>query len=218
MNRKVRGYIGILGASSVAAVSGIALWKTVLDGSSLGELGLLGVFLAAVFSHMTIVARDLFMPLFLSLTSLYNPLLIGVVTGWGGAIGDAAAYFLGWGVSEAVAEGDREDRLSLWIKKYGLWAILLFSITPLPDTPIVILAGSNRISFKKILIIQGVGKMILYSLGAVVGGLIYTELIASFGRIYASILIVALSLLLCILLSWKKSRERILAGLEKFIH
>ncbi|MBS7620285.1 VTT domain-containing protein [Candidatus Bathyarchaeota archaeon] len=217
MNRKIRGYIGIVGAFSVATISSIVLWKTVIDDSSLGEFGLLGVFLAAVFSHTTIVLKDLFMPLFLSLTRVYNPILIGIVTGWGGAIGDAAAYFLGWGVSEAVDGRDREDRLSLWIKKYGLWAILLFSITPIPDTPIVILAGSNRISFKKILIIQGIGKMILYSMGAVVGGLLYTELIASVGRIYASVLIVALSLLLCILLSWKKSREKILAELEKLI-
>lgn len=218
MNRRVRACISILIVVSVAIISGIVLWKTMIDEASLGELGLVGVFLSAIFSHMTIIARDFFMPLFLTLTNVYNPILIGVVTGWGGAIGDVTAYFLGWGVSEAVIEDYKEDRLSRWIKKYGLWAILLFSITPLPDTPIVILAGSNRLSFKKLLIAQGVGKMVLYSLGAIIGGLLYTELIISFGKIYASILIVALSVIFCALLSWKKSREKILRGLEGLIH
>lgn len=218
MNRRVRACISILIVVSVAIISGIVLWKTMIDEANLGELGLVGVFLSAIFSHMTIIARDFFMPLFLTLTNVYNPILIGVVTGWGGAIGDVTAYFLGWGVSEAVIEDYKEDRLSRWIKKYGLWAILLFSITPLPDTPIVILAGSNRFSFKKLLIAQGVGKMVLYSLGAIIGGLLYTELIISFGKIYASILVVALSVIFCALLSWKKSREKILRGLESLIH
>ncbi|MGQ9679371.1 MAG: VTT domain-containing protein [Candidatus Bathyarchaeia archaeon] len=218
MNRRVRACISILIVVSVAIISGIVLWKTMIDEASLGELGLVGVFLSAIFSHMTIIARDFFMPLFLTLTNVYNPILIGVVTGWGGAIGDVTAYFLGWGVSEAVIEDYKEDRLSRWIKKYGLWVILLFSITPLPDTPIVILAGSNRLSFKKLLIAQGVGKMMLYSLGAIIGGLLYTELIISFGKIYASVLIVALSVIFCALLSWKKSREKILRGLEGLIH
>lgn len=215
---KMKAYLSILSVVVTAIFSGFVLWKTMIEQVSLGQFGLGGIFLASMFSHLTIVGRDLFVPLFLPLATVYNPILLGTITGWGGAIGDLSAYFLGWGVAETIRGSDvKEDRLTIWIKRYGIWAVLLFSITPLPDTPIVMLAGSSHISFKKILLAQGVGKMVLYSLGAIVGGFVFSELTESVGSIYASAFIAILSVSFCIIINWRRSRDLILSWVERLI-
>jgi len=215
---KTKAYIGIISVLATAIVSGIILWKTVIEQVSLGQFGLGGVFLASMLSHMTIVGRDLFVPVFLPLSAIYHPILVGTITGWGGAIGDVTAYFLGWGVAETMgANAQRNDRLTRWIKRYGIWSVLLFSATPLPDTPIVMLAGSSHLPFKKILLAQGVGKMLLYSLGAIVGGFVFAGLSESLGSIYASVIVVVISVGFCFLVNWSRSRELILGWLERLI-
>jgi len=190
-----------------------------VDGSSLGKLGLGGVFLAAMLSHLTVVARDMFVPMFLSLTPIYSPLLLGAVAGWGGALGEVTTYFLGWGVAESVRENrsKMEDRVADWIRRYGLWAVLLVSLTPLPDTPVVLLAGSGRLSFKKLLIVEGVGKTTYYSLGAIVGGFLYTGMTDVLGSLFASTVVVSISVAFCFLVTWRKSRDAIFSLVERLM-
>ncbi len=189
------------------------------DGGSLGQLGLGGVFIASMLSHLTIVARDMFVPLFLPLTSTYYPIVLGAAAGVGGAIGEVTTYALGWGVSESMDERGSgvEDRVANWIGRYGLWAVLLVAMTPLPDTPIVILAGSRRLPFKRLFIAEVAGKTVLYSLGAVVGGFIFTGLENFFGGLLASVLVVAASIVFCVLVTWRPSRDLIFGRLEGLI-
>ena len=129
-----------------------------IQGDSLGQLGLLGVGIAAMLSHLTVVARDMFVPLFLPLASIYHPIVLGTAAGTGAAIGEVTTYFLGWGVAESLEPlSESEDRIARWINKYGLWAVLLVALTPLPDTPIVILAGSRKLPFTKLAIVEVIG-------------------------------------------------------------
>ncbi len=59
-----------------------------------------------------------------------------------------------------------EDRIARWINKYGLWTVLLVALTPLPDTPVIILAESRKLPFSKLTVVEVFGKSILYSVGA----------------------------------------------------
>jgi len=214
-----RAYFSIFAVVATAAISATLLWRMLVDGSSLGKLGLGGVFLAAMLSHLTVVARDMFVPMFLSLTPIYSPLLLGAVAGWGGALGEVTTYFLGWGVAESVRENrsKMEDRVADWIRRYGLWAVLLVSLTPLPDTPVVLLAGSGRLSFKKLLIVEGVGKTTYYSLGAIVGGFLYTGMTDVLGSLFASTVVVSISVAFCFLVTWRKSRDAIFSLVERLM-
>jgi membrane protein YqaA with SNARE-associated domain len=216
MNR--RGWLSILGVVAVAAVSSLLLWRLMAGDGDLGHLGLAGVFAASMLSHLTVVAGNMFVPLFLPLASVYHPLALGAAAGVGGALGEVTTYFLGWGVAETVGPpSEAEDRIARWIRRYGLWAVLLVSITPLPDTPIVLLAGSRRLPFRRLLAVELVGKTALYSVGAVVGGLVYSGLEGSLGSVLASGLIVACSLLFCIAVTWRPSRDLIFGWLEMLI-
>jgi membrane protein YqaA with SNARE-associated domain len=213
-----RGWVSIIGVVAVALISGGLLWRLMAQGETLGRLGLAGVFVAAMLSHLTVVARDMFVPLFLPLASVYHPIVLGSAAGAGAAIGEVTTYFLGWGVAESMeAMTGAEDKIAKWIKRYGLWAVLLVALTPLPDTPIVILAGSRKLPFRRLLAIEVLGKSALYSVGAVVGGLVYGSLESSLGTFVASGLMVVGSLVFCVAVTWRPSRDWIFGWMEKII-
>jgi membrane protein YqaA with SNARE-associated domain len=210
--------VSFIGVLAVSIISGVLLWRLMTSGNSLGRLGVLGVLLASMLSHLTVVARDMFIPLFLPLASVYNPIILGAAAGTGGAIGEVTTYALGWGVAESVEPmNEAEDRIAKWIKRYGLWAVLAVAMTPLPDTPIVILAGSRKLPFKKLVLVEVAGKTVLYSIGAVVGGLVYSGLESSLGTFLASGLMVVVSLLFCVAVTWKPSRNLIFGWVERLV-
>jgi membrane protein YqaA with SNARE-associated domain len=216
MNR--RGWMSILGVVVVALISGALLWRLMVQGEALGRLGLIGVFVASMLSHLTVVARDMFIPLYLPLASVYHPVVLGSAAGTGAAIGEVTTYFLGWGVAESMEKmSGTEDKVAKWIKKYGLWAVLLVALTPLPDTPIVILAGSRKLPFRRLLAVEVAGKSALYSVGAVVGGAVYGGLESSLGTVAASGLMVVGSLVFCVAVTWKPSRDWIFGLMEKLV-
>lgn len=216
---KGRAYFSIFAVAATAVLSAIVLWQTMTMGSSLGRLGLVGIFLGAMLSHLTVVARDMFVPMFLTLTPIYSPILLGAAAGWGGALGEVTTYFLGWGVSESVREthSEADNRVFRWIRRYGLWAVLLVSLTPLPDTPIVLFAGSSRLPLKKLILVEGAGKTAYYILGAVVGGFIFTGLEEALGSMASSMVTVTASVAFCVLVTWRKSRDAIFGWVERLI-
>ena len=216
MNR--RGWFSIMGVVVVALISAALLWRLMIQGEALGRLGLAGVFAAAMLSHLTVIARDMFVPLFLPLAPLYHPVVLGSAAGTGAAIGEVTTYFLGWGVAESMETmSEAEDKIARWIQRYGLWAVLLVALTPLPDTPIVMLAGSRRLPFRRLLAVEVAGKSALYSLGAVVGGAVYGGLESSLGAFAASGLMVIGSLAFCVAVTWRPSRDWIFGWMEKLI-
>ena len=215
---KRRAIYSILGVIVVALISGWLLWKLMIQGDSLGQLGLIGVGIAAMLSHLTVVARDMFVPLFLPLASVYHPVILGTAAGTGAAIGEVTTYFLGWGVAESLEPlSESEDRIARWINKYGLWAVLMVALTPLPDTPIVILAGSRKLPFTKLAVVEIIGKSTLYSVGALMGGLVYSGLENTIGTVLASALMVIGSLIFSIAVTWKPTRDLIFGWMEKLV-
>lgn len=214
-----RAVIGILGVSATAVLSALVLWRSMVDPDSLGRLGLIGVFVASLLGHLTVVAKDMFLPMYLSLTSTYHPGALGLAAGTGVALGEVATYILGWGIAESV-EDERiktENRLADWIRRYGLWAVLLVASTLLPDTPIVLIAGSNRLPFKKLLVAELLGKTTLYSVGAAFGGFVFNGLVGVFGSLATSLFTVAVSILFCIGITWERSRELILGWFDSLL-
>jgi membrane protein YqaA with SNARE-associated domain len=210
-----KAILSIAGVVFVAAVSIYVLWRWTTDPESLGQFGLGSILVVSMVSHLTVVARDMFIPMYLPLASVYHPLVLGASAGIGAALGEITTYLLGWGVAESLTEqGVEDNRLTRWIKQYGLWAVLLVAITPLPDTPIILLAGSNKLPFAKLFVVECIGKTTLYTLGAIVGGFVFTGLTGAVGGWMASLLMVVGSLIFCVLVTWKKSRDMIFGWFE----
>ncbi|MEM2320594.1 MAG: VTT domain-containing protein [Candidatus Bathyarchaeia archaeon] len=203
----------IIGAAIAVAISLLALY----DGVFLKDYGLLGVFLAALLSHLSIIARGAFLPALFSLTEFYGPVLLGLTAGLGGALGEVTAYYWGSGIRDAFNTKREKDNLPKLAERYGLIILLLFASSPLPDTPIVLLAGSLRLPLWKVISIQVIGKTILYLAGAHIGCLIFMELKSVFDYEITSTILLVASFTLCILVSWRKSRDKILRGIDKII-
>jgi len=216
LNKKA--VILIVGVFLVAIISGVILFNLLFNQSNLEEYGLTGIFIVTLLSHATMLARDIFIPLFLALSQIYNPIILGASAGLGGAIGDLVPYLFGLGVSETVKEKTRTtDTITKWINKYGLWAILAVSMTPLPDMPIIMLAGSRRLPFHKLLVIEALGKTILYSVGAFFGGFIFDFLIGIFGNLITQVSVTIISIIFCIVLTWPPTRDYFFGLFEKIL-
>ncbi|MEM2110569.1 MAG: hypothetical protein QXX08_01680 [Candidatus Bathyarchaeia archaeon] len=215
---KKKSIINITAAITTAIISAVILYETLITGNLLRENGLFGIFLAAMFSHLTIIGRGIFLPTFLPLTTLYHPLLLGLSAGLGGAIGEVTTYYWGLGIKEALRNNEKENILTKWIKKYGILALLMVAASPLPDTPLVLLAGTARLPLLKIIIIQGIGKTMLYSFGAAVGGFFFVQLSSIIEELLFSSIIVVVSVTFCVIVSWRKSREKIFHFLKRKLH
>mgnify|MGYP001055325276 CR=1 FL=1 len=213
-----KAIVNITAVILTAVISVMILYETMFTGGMLQKAGLLGIFLASMFSHLTVIGRDLFVPAFINMLIFYNPFVLGFSAGLGAALGEVTTYYWGMGIQEAFKENSQNSVASRWIKKYGLIAILLVASSPLPDTPIVLLAGTARFPFKKFLVIQIIGKTTYYSLGAVWVGFIFQGLTNYVEEWILSAVVLAGSLVLCVMASWSKSRERIVRLLRKILH
>jgi membrane protein YqaA with SNARE-associated domain len=214
-----RAYLTISGVAATSLVSGYLLLLLFTDQASLEAMGLSGIFAASLLSHATMVARDIFVPAFLALTPLYNPMVLGASAGLGGAFGDVIPYLLGLGVAETVERtGSKSEALvDKWIRKYGLWAVLVVAMTPLPDLPVVMLAGTRRLPLTKLLAIEAAGKTALYSVGAYVGGWVFELLIGAVGSWLASVGMVVASIVFSVALTWPPSRDWLFGIIDRII-
>lgn len=213
----MKAIIKLSGIIATVILSTLTLYKLPINYVLLKEHEIIGVFFSALFSHLAIIARGFFMPLFLSMTERYSPFLLGLSAGLGGGLGEIIAYYWGLSIKETVSSNkDRaDDPLPKWIEKYGLLAILLFASSPLPDTPIILLAGALHFPLWKLIVAQVVGKTTLYTLGAIFGGLIFMELRSMVEEVIISTIILAFSVTLCLLVSWNRSRRKILGILDR---
>ena len=213
-----KALVNVSAAVLTAVISALILYQTLFVDPLLKETGLIGIFLASMFSHLTVIGRDMFAPAFVNLIKHYPPLLLGLSAGLGGAIGEVTTYYWGLGIQEAFSENERNSAVSKWIEKYGLLAILVVAASPLPDTPVALLAGSARFPLGRFLLVEAVGKTVFYSFGAAVGGAIFQTLNNSVDEWIFSILVVAASIILCVIASWGKSREKIIGLLRRVLH
>ena len=72
-----KALINIIAALVAAIISGIILFETLVANNILGEIGLLGIFLSSLFSHLTVIGRGIFGPSFLLMAPIYNPIILG---------------------------------------------------------------------------------------------------------------------------------------------
>ena len=171
----------------------------------LGSLGLLGVFLASFIGHFSIIMKDiLFIPLFLYLSNFWHPLSLGLIGGIGGGIGELGAYLVGRGIGKFTVNQQKEIIIPNWVKKLGLFSVLIFSITPIPDTPVLMLLGSVHFPILAVLALEIIGKTILYTSMAAAGGIIYSSVSGILPAPWDSILITSVSLGLSVIITWKR--------------
>ncbi|MEM3398946.1 MAG: VTT domain-containing protein [Nitrososphaerota archaeon] len=100
----------------------------------------------------------------------FNPVILGVVSGLGGAVGKITSYLIGR-ISRRFFQR-KNNRSNIMVKamnKYGVLAVFLFALTPLPDDVLYIPVGFAKMNFVKFMVANALGKIILTILVAYLG-------------------------------------------------
>jgi uncharacterized membrane protein YdjX (TVP38/TMEM64 family) len=127
------------------------------------KFGYLGAFLISLVSNASIFLPAPGLLLLFALGATFNPVLVGIVGGTGGTIGELSGYIVGYS-GRGIAQNNKWFiQAEKWLKKWGMLTIFLFSLIPvLPFDAAALAAGVAHFSIRKFLIACLVGKTLLY--------------------------------------------------------
>lgn len=128
--------------------------------TELGVYGYLGVFVISIITSSSIVVPVPGWILIATLGAILNPLLVGVISGIGGTIGEITGYFLGYGGRIAVEHAGIYGRMVEWMKRWGSLTIFVLALIPNPLFDIAgAIAGLLRFPLWKFLLVGAAGRI-----------------------------------------------------------
>jgi membrane protein YqaA with SNARE-associated domain len=160
------------------------IWRSGLTYGRFEGLGLLGLFIIALISGATLVLPGPSLIVVFIAGTIYNPFLVGVVMGLGSGLGELTGYIAGLSGKEILPKTDIVLRITKWMHQNGILTIFLLAAIPVGLIDVGgIVAGATRIPVWKFLAPCIAGKIIRFSIGALLGyaGI---KLIWSFFQIY----------------------------------
>jgi uncharacterized membrane protein YdjX (TVP38/TMEM64 family) len=126
-----------------------------------GSLGYPGIFLIALLSSATVFVPLPGIMFTTAMGAVFNPLWVAFAAGTGAGLGEISGYIVGFTGRDLVNKTAWHERVEGWIKKYGIWVIIVFASIPNP-------------AFDFVGFTAGVLKLPLWQfvLGAVIGNII----------------------------------------------
>lgn len=171
----ISGVIGIIALIVLFAFLQIDIAGLMIDITqdyydSFGELGVyFAIFIISVIGNFTVIIP---VPYVLALVSAIlvlpvMPVLIGIFSGLGAAIGELSSWLIGRGASEVAQIEHKTSKLAKNIKGlkelikkgYGFWLTFIFAATPLPDDILLMALGLAKYPLKKALLAGILGKI-----------------------------------------------------------
>jgi len=152
-------YLQILALLFVLALSVFLL----LNREKVAELevyGYLGVFLISIITCSSIVVPVPGWILVAALGAILNPILVGIVSGLGGTIGEMTGYLLGYGGRLAVDNVGLYTKMVQWMKSWGSVTIFILALIPNPFFDLAgAAAGLLRFPIWKFLLFGAAGRI-----------------------------------------------------------
>ncbi len=133
--------------------------------------GYLGALLIAVLGSLIPFLPVPYLIPIVIMSRTLNPFLLGIAAGVGGALGKLTSYFLGRFGRRFLSKEKRRRTATLGkaIEKYGMLAVFLFALTPLPDDVVYIPVGLTGLNIAKFMIANMLGKIVLSCIVAYTG-------------------------------------------------
>ncbi len=129
-----------------------------------------GIFLIALLANATVLLPAPGVAIIYAMGAVFNPFLVGLSAGTGGAIGELSGYLAGFSGQAVIERTDIYERFRPWVDKYGGWAILVLSAIPNPFFDVAgIAAGISKMRVRTFLISTWVGQLIKMTLFALAG-------------------------------------------------
>ncbi|MFC1981014.1 YqaA family protein [Chloroflexota bacterium] len=131
--------------------------------SELENLGYLGAFLIGMVSAATIFLPTPSILLLFALGAALNPVLVGLFSGMGGAIGELSGYIVGRSGHGIARNNKWFTRAEMWMKRWGMLTVFVFSLVPiLPIDAAGLAAGVLHFPIRKFLVACFLGKTLEY--------------------------------------------------------
>lgn len=126
-----------------------------------GSYGYLGLFVVSVVGNATILLPAPSLAATFLAGGIFNPLLAGVVSGAGMAVGELSGYMAGYGGTAILDTKDvqRFQQLKEWMGRHGLLTIFVLSVIPNPLFDLAgVAAGVMRFPLPRFLLACFLGK------------------------------------------------------------
>lgn len=146
----------------------IAIYRERIMG--LGSYGYLGAFFVSVLCSAAIVVPVPGVLLVFALGGVLNPLLVGLVSGVGGTLGEITGYLLGYGGRAAIENMSLYHRMECWMRRRGAITLFVLALIPNPLFDIAgVVAGALHFPLWKFLVYGGAGRIVKHTLFAFAG-------------------------------------------------
>jgi uncharacterized membrane protein YdjX (TVP38/TMEM64 family) len=172
-DRKKSGVgVAVLRILALAAVIGITVYiysiRERVD--EFAAYGYPGIFVIMLMANATVILPAPGVAVVFAMGNVFNPLLVALAAGTGGAIGELSGYLAGFSGQAVVENSQAYSRVQPWVQKYGVWAILVLSAIPNPFFDLAgIAAGVAKIPVWKFLLFCWVGQLIKMTMFAYAG-------------------------------------------------
>ena len=184
------------------------------------QYGYLGIFIASFLGAASIIIPIPYTVLIFMMGGILDPILLALSSGAGATLGEFFGYMIGY-YGRAIISDERKRKMDYMLRvfsRYGLIAIFLFALTPLPDDLLFIPLGLMHYSFIKAFIPCLIGKITMGFILAY-GGRLSIDIIKTFfgseeGSVWVMITLTIL-LIIVVIVMLRVDWEKILILLEE---
>ena len=140
------------------------------DLSKLSSFGYIGIFLISLIGNATvIIPAPVILVAFVG-GSIYNPIVVGVITALGATLGEMVGYLAGSGGQVFIDQNKNFERVEKWMQRSGFLTILILAAIPNPLFDIAgLISGATNYPLKKFITATLVGKSIKFLFIAISG-------------------------------------------------
>ncbi|MBN1368416.1 MAG: VTT domain-containing protein [Dehalococcoidales bacterium] len=119
----------------------------------------IGAFFISLIGSLTIVLPFPGFLILIPFASVYNPIFIALAASTGGIIGELSGYAAGRSGRSMLRANKAYLKAESWMKRRGVWAIMLFAFIPLVPFDVAgLAAGALRMPLWKFMIAGWIGK------------------------------------------------------------
>jgi membrane protein YqaA with SNARE-associated domain len=179
-NAGKKGYVGtllkLMPVLTVLGLYGLAVWVLMMYFrrilAELGSWGYLGVFLAELLNSASVLFPTPASAFTMSMATVLNPVLVGLVGGIASSLGELTGYYLGVKGRRVLQQGRLYQRFRSLAGRWTGVGIFAFAMLPLPFDFAGVWAGTVRypvLRFFSFLVMGKILKVMAFALAAYYG-------------------------------------------------
>jgi len=136
-----------------------------------------GIFIIAFLANATVLLPAPGIAVVFAMGAIFNPLMVGLAAGAGGALGELSGYLAGFSGQAVIERADIYERMVIWMKRNGNLTILILAALPNPFFDLTgIAAGALKMPVHRFLFWCFVGVTIKMTFFAFLGSASLTDL------------------------------------------